>query len=80
MNFSLEKLLFDMRVLVQDCDSHRFLKEDDHWTENPAEAMDFPSSFEAMNFCVHNRIQKAEVVLKAQDERYDVHLALSRDN
>lgn len=66
-----------MRVLVKDCDARRFLKEEDRWTENPAEAMDFPSSFAAVTFCIHHHIQKAEVILKAQNDRYDVHLPFS---
>ena len=69
----------NLNVLVKNCETHRFLRNDEDWTLEPCEAKVFPSSLEAVDFCLNHKIEKVELVLKAQDERYDVHLPLSRE-
>lgn len=69
-----------MKVLVRDCRSQRYVKNDEHWTDNLFEAREFSSSVAAVNFCVLHRVEKAEIVLKASDDRYDVHLPLSKES
>lgn len=71
--------VLSMKVLVKDCASRRYVKDDNQWTDNPLEAREFSSSVAAVNFCVLHHVEKAEVVLKAPNDRYDVHLPLSKE-
>jgi len=65
-----------MRILLQQKDTGLYLQEFRTWTRDPAEAMDFLSSTRAIEFCVTHRIVDAQLVLKFEEEHYDIVLPM----
>ena len=63
-----------MRILIQQKETGLYFKDIDAWTRNPAEAMDFLSSTSAIDFCVMNKISSVQLVLKFEEQRYDIVL------
>jgi len=63
-----------MRILIQQKETGLYFKDVDAWTRNPAEAMDFLSSTSAIDFCVMNKISGVQLVLKFEEQRYDIVL------
>ena len=63
-----------MRIVIQQRDGNLYFKDSGTWTDDPAEAMDFVSSSAVVDFCVVNRIEGVQVVLKFADEKYDIVL------
>jgi hypothetical protein len=63
-----------MRILLQRKDSVLYFKDVDSWTGDPTEAMDFVSSSAALEFCAANRLDTVQVVLKFEDEKYEIVL------
>ena len=70
-----------MRILIQQKDSGLYFKDIGAWTRNPLEAMDFLSSTGAIDFCVVNKINRVQLVLKFEEQQYDIILpVLTRAN
>lgn len=63
-----------MRILLQQKETGLYFKDVGAWTREPAEAMDFLSSTSAIDFCVMNRISGVQLVLKFEEQRYDIVL------
>ena len=63
-----------MRILIQQKETGLYFKDVGAWTRNPVDAMDFLSSTSAIEFCVLNRISAVQLVLKFEEERYDIVL------
>lgn len=63
-----------MRILIQQKDGGLYFKDVGAWTRNPTEAMDFLSSTSAIDFCVMNKIAGVQLVLKFEEQRYDIVL------
>ena len=63
-----------MRILIQQKESSLYFRDVGAWTRNPAEAMDFLSSTSAIDFCVMNKISGVQLVLKFEEQRYDIVL------
>ena len=63
-----------MRILLQRKDSGLYFKDVDSWTGDPAEAMDFVSSTTALEFCAVNKLDTVQVVLKFENEKYEIVL------
>ena len=63
-----------MRILIQQKETGLYFRDIDAWTRNPAEAMDFLSSTSAIDFCVLNKISGVQLVLKFEEQRYDIVL------
>ena len=63
-----------MRILIQQKESGLYFRDIDSWTRDAAEAMDFLSSTSAIDFCVTNRINGVQLVLKFEEQRYDIVL------
>lgn len=63
-----------MRILLQQKESGLYFKDIDAWSRNPDEAMDFVSSTSAIDFCVLNKISNVQLVLKFEEQRYDIVL------
>ena len=63
-----------MRILIQQKESGLYFKDVGNWTRNSAEAMDFLSSTSAIDFCVMNKISGVQLVLKFDEQRYDIVL------
>jgi hypothetical protein len=64
----------DMRILIQQKDSGLYFRDVGDWTRSPAEAMDFLSSTSAIDFCVLNKISHVQLVLKFEEQQYDIVL------
>ncbi len=63
-----------MRILLQHKDSGLYFKDVDSWTGDPGEAMDFVSSSTALEFCATNKLDLVQVVLKFEEEKYEIVL------
>ena len=63
-----------MRILLQQKDSGFYFKDVGAWVPTSAEAMDFVSSTSAIDFCVANKLTGVQLVLKFEEQRYDIVL------
>ena len=68
-----------MKILVQNCLNHLYMKTLTQWTPNPAEAMAFPSSENAILYCVEHGIPAVQIVLKFDPDRYDVTVPITEE-
>jgi hypothetical protein len=70
-----------MRILLQQKDTGLYFKDIGSWDPDPSDAMDFLSSTSAIDFCVANKISGVQLVLKFDEQRYDIVLpVLSQPN
>ncbi len=51
-----------------------YFSDIDSWLADPAEAMDFVSSTQALEFCAINKLDTVQVVLKFEGEKYEIVL------
>jgi hypothetical protein len=63
-----------MRILLQRKESGLYFCDIDLWDPDPAQAMDFLCSTSAIDFCVANKICDVQLVLKFDEQRYDIVL------
>jgi len=63
-----------MRILLQHKETGLYFKDIDSWVRTGAEAMDFVSSTAAIDFCVSNKISDVQLVLKFDEQKYDIVL------
>jgi hypothetical protein len=63
-----------MRILVQQKASGLYFKDIEAWTRDTAEAMDFVNSTAAIDFCVNNKLKDVQLVLKFDEQQYDIVL------
>ena len=63
-----------MRILLQQKDTGLYFKDIDSWARGSADAMDFVSSTAAIDFCVANKLAGVQLVLKFEEEKYDIVL------
>jgi hypothetical protein len=68
-----------MKVLVQDCDSLKYLNPDCKWVEKPDDAMQFSSGAKAIEFCSECRIPRAQLRLQFPDPRDDITFPISEE-
>ena len=61
-----------MRILLQQKESGLYFKDIGAWVPVSAEAMDFVSSTAAIEFCLQNRLSGIQVVLKFQEQHYEI--------
>jgi hypothetical protein len=66
-----------MRILIQQKETGLYFKDVGSWTRDSAEAMDFLSSTAAIDFCVTNKISGVQLVLKFEEQRYDIVLPIA---
>ena len=66
-----------MKILIQNCKTGLFLTSTGDWDPNPAEAWVFPTSGQAVNYCVRQECADVQVVLKFEQDDLDVRLPLS---
>lgn len=69
-----------MRILLQQKESGLYFKDIGAWDLDPAQAMDFLSSTSAIDFCVANKISHVQLVLKFEEQRYDIVLPVLIQN
>ena len=65
-----------MKILLQQKATGLYFKDVGAWTQHPMEAMDFISSMKAIDFCVINKIFDAQLVLRFEQERYEIVMPL----
>lgn len=63
-----------MRIFLQQKESGLYFKDVAAWVPTTEEAMDFVSSTVAIDFCVSNKIAGVQLVLKFDEEKYDIVL------
>jgi hypothetical protein len=63
-----------MKILLQQKESGLYFRDIGSWDPDPAQAMDFLSSTSAIDFCVANKINSVQIVLKFEEQRYDIVL------
>ena len=63
-----------MKILLQQKDSGLYFRDVGSWVPDSSEAMDFLSSTSAIDFCVANKISHVQLVLKFDEQRYDIVL------
>ena len=63
-----------MRILLQQKATGFYFRDIDSWVRNTSEAMDFVSSSAAIDFCVNNKLPDMQLVLKFEDQNYDIVL------
>jgi hypothetical protein len=63
-----------MRILIQQKSTGLYFRDIGSWTRDPMEAMDFLSSTTAIDFCVLNKISHVQLVLKFEEQQYDIVL------
>jgi hypothetical protein len=63
-----------MKILLQQKESGLYFRDVDAWDPDPTQAMDFLSSTSAIDFCVANKINGVQLVLKFEEQRYDIVL------
>lgn len=68
-----------MKILVQNCQNHLYLKTLSEWTALVADAMSFPSSEKAVVFCAEHRIPAVQVVLKFEYDQYDIRVPITEE-
>ncbi len=61
-----------MRILLQQKETGLYFRDIGAWIREPAEAMDFLSSTAAIDFCALNNISDVQLVLKFEEQRYDI--------
>jgi hypothetical protein len=65
-----------MKVLLQQKESGLYVKERGVTTDNRAEAMDFLSSTQAIEFCAAHKITGMQIVLRFDDQHFDIVLPM----
>jgi len=63
-----------MRILIQQKETGLYFKDVGAWTRDASQAMDFLSSTSAIDFCVTNKMTGVQLVLKFEEQRYDIVL------
>ena len=63
-----------MRILLQKKDTGLYFKDIDSWTRASLDAMDFVSSSAAIDFCAVNKLDGIQLVLKFDEQKYDIVL------
>ena len=61
-----------MRVLLQRKDQGLYFQAPDDWIADCHEARDVGNSTAAIDDCLHQRLSGVQIVLKFDDEKYDI--------
>jgi hypothetical protein len=65
-----------MRIVLQQKETGLYFRDVGSWERNSVEAMDFVSSSAAIDFCVLNKLKGVQLVLKFEEQRYDIVLPM----
>lgn len=63
-----------MRILLQQRDTSLYFRDVNLWCADASEALDFVNSTKALEFCAANKLDAVQVVLKFEDEKYEIVL------
>lgn len=61
-----------MRILLQQKNTGLYFKEIGEWVTDAGSATDFLSSTKAMAFCASHKISDVQLVLKFDEQHYDI--------
>ncbi len=61
-----------MRIVLQQKDTGLYFKDIDAWVRASSDAMDFVSSTAAIDFCALNKLNGIQLVLKFEEQKYDI--------
>jgi len=65
-----------MRILLQHKQTGLYFKDIESWVRSGSEAKDFVSSTAAIDFCVANKLNDVHLVLKFEEQQYDIVLPM----
>jgi hypothetical protein len=68
-----------MKILVQNCLNHRYLKSLQEWTADASEAKNFSTSESALAFCTRHKLPAVHIVLKFDPDRYDITVPITKE-
>jgi hypothetical protein len=68
-----------MKILVQNCFTHLYLKTLSEWTPSPHEAKSFPSSEKAIIYCTEHQLPAVQIVLKFDYDNYDISVPITEE-
>ena len=68
-----------MRILLQQKETGLYFKDVGSWIPNSSQAMDFISSTAAIDFCTTNRLADVQLVLKFEEQQYDIVMPVRPD-
>jgi hypothetical protein len=63
-----------MRVVIQSTQTSEFLKPDKTWAPSASEAIYFPTSMRALDFCIRHKLKDIQLVLRFDDGTPDAIL------
>lgn len=66
-----------MRILLQQKDTGLYLKDNNAWVAASTEATDFVSSTAAIEFCEANNLTGLQLVLKFEEQKCDIVMAIT---
>jgi hypothetical protein len=61
-----------MRILLQQKQTGLYFRDIDSWVREASMAMDFVSSTAVIDFCVTNKLNDVQLVLKFEEQNYDI--------
>ncbi len=68
-----------MKILVQNCLNHLYLKSLTEWTDDAGEAKSFPTSENAIEFCAEHRIPTVQIVLKFKPDKFNITVPITAE-
>jgi hypothetical protein len=68
-----------MKILVQNCLNHLYMRSLTEWTDNAAEAQSFTTSENAIDYCAKHRVPAVQIVLKFDPDHYDVTVPITAE-
>jgi hypothetical protein len=68
-----------MKILVQNCLNHLYLKSLTGWTSDAAEAKSFPTSEDAIKYCTKHRLPAVQIVLKFELDHFDIQVPITAE-
>lgn len=68
-----------MKILVQNCLNHLYLKSLTEWTPDASQARSFPTSEKAIAYCAEHRLPAVQIVLKFDYDHYDISVPITEE-
>lgn len=68
-----------MKILVQNCLTHLYLKTASEWTPDSSQAKVFSTSQKALDYCAANEIPAVQIILKFEQGQYDIKLPITEE-
>ena len=66
-----------MKVLIQSCDTMTYLTEGGDWSHRHEDALEFPNSVRALEYCLNHKLSNVRIVLKFPEPLHDVVLPVT---